>query len=918
MEGLNSKSLIHIDEEVEHMKDANQYKSMILSCVCVLLFGFHGFSISEPQFSSLEDESIVSNQGGAQPVRVELSAEFVSITADEVVMLTAQLYDNLNNIVTGEVVWSCANGSITEDGIFYPWSSGLIQIEASHNGLVGSINITVTPGVGQSLRITSLTAHALLPVSLTAEVLDARGNAQPASNVVWSIDGSYAGVGSPTWTAQDIGEYAIRARLYQMEHVDTIEVLAGAPHEFIFDEGMQVRSGSAFLMTPRLVDVNGFEMNITTAGNRIWEVENGTILPSGWFTATQPGLWAVNISAGNITGTGMIRVVPADATISQVTVLSEGEQGSQQFTAGVAYELVAMRTDSLGYTGTITPPLANFTVSSGGLSNISGAVYWTPGSVGTHEVRVNDEGVLSTLSVEVVHGPAIDAVLTLTSPDFSAGGQSTIAFIASDVIGNEWLVNGSMTLVNGNSSQYSVSTGYAVVTPEETLIWRIEGNWYDVSTGTRFEPVFQMQSTPGQLAFILLNGEGSILPADTLLALNPVFYDAYSNQLDEIGLNWTVDGIDSTVDILLSDLHWIPTTVGGHEIRANAAGVFATVRLTVVAGDARNLVTNFEDGLTVQAGVPTELFIQTIDAHGNLAPSTAVLSTLDEEFGSLVASSSGDGYWDFTGRMKGTYSLELIQDNATHILPLTIESGAPVRIFSTMEIENIAQGDTVLLRVESVDVYGNPVDVVPSNTTVSCTSGSSEHVTSDTWELDISSSGNDRSCNILWNGLLSQNYFDVESVLLGGAVGSTNTAMGLGIFFLTLILVTLVVLVRKANQEEVDWTDDAFDETDEYESEDDEDNGEMHDTTRESADEGASDDSYGDGDKSSSESVDAKSTQPTLSDDERNTLAGKAAEVGVMQAITGTEQGSSGWYVDVSGEIQYWNVGDDGSWTRVE
>jgi hypothetical protein len=184
--------------------------------------------------------------------------------------------------------------------------------------------------------------------------------------------------------------------------------------------------------------------------------------------------------------------------------------------------------------------------------------------------------------------------------------------------------------------------------------------------------------------------------------------------------------------------------------------------------------------------------------------------------------------------------------------------------------------------------------------------------------LDISSSGNDRSCNILWNGLLSQNYFDVESVLLGGAVGSTNTAMGLGIFFLTLILVTLVVLVRKANQEEVDWIDDAFDETDEYESEDDEEDGEIHETTPESADAVASNDSDGDGGDSSSESVDAKSAQPTLSDDERNTLAGKAAEIGVMQAITGTEQGSSGWYVDVSGEIQYWNVGDDGSWTRVE
>ena len=39
-------------------------------------------------------------------------------------------------------------------------------------------------------------------------------------------------------------------------------------------------------------------------------------------------------------------------------------------------------------------------------------------------------------------------------------------------------------------------------------------------------------------------------------------------------------------------------------------------------------------------------------------------------------------------------------------------------------------------------------------------------------------------------------------------------------------------------------------------------------------------------------------------------------EGGVMQAIVPSQQGASGWYVDVSGDIQYWNVGADGSWTR--
>ena len=202
-----------------------------------------------------------------------------------------------------------------------------------------------------------------------------------------------------------------------------------------------------------------------------------------------------------------------------------------------------------------------------------------------------------------------------------------------------------------------------------------------------------------------------------------------------------------------------------------------------------------------------------------------------------------------------------------------------------------------MLRIQGADVFDNRVEVEPENTTVSCTSGSSSHITSDTWELDISTAGTDRSCNILWNGLLAQNFFDVESVLLGGAVGSTNTAMGLGIFLLSLILVTLVVLVRKANSDGgEEWVEEAFD--DEYE-----------------------DGEYDEDDYEDSETIvsaESKLVPPILSDDLRSSLAKQAAEVGVMQATPDTVQGSSGWYIDVSSEVQYWNVGADGSWTRVE
>ena len=163
----------------------------------------------------------------------------------------------------------------------------------------------------------------------------------------------------------------------------------------------------------------------------------------------------------------------------------------------------------------------------------------------------------------------------------------------------------------------------------------------------------------------------------------------------------------------------------------------------------------------------------------------------------------------------------------------------------------------------------------------------------------MNSAGDDRSCTVNWNGLITQRFFDVEPVLFGGAVGSTNTAMTLASFLLGLILVTLVVLVRRVNSKEddPDWVDDAF----EDEMDEDDHHGEdLSDEATTSVTEGPS-----------------RVNEPELSEELRASLAAKASEVGVMQAAPGTSQGESGWYVDVSSEIQYWDVGTDGSWTRV-
>ena len=247
-----------------------------------------------------------------------------------------------------------------------------------------------------------------------------------------------------------------------------------------------------------------------------------------------------------------------------------------------------------------------------------------------------------------------------------------------------------------------------------------------------------------------------------------------------------------------------------------------------------------------------------------------------------------------------------------HSIALTINPGQPVQIFGEVEVRDYQQGEVALITVYGDDSNGNIVSVEAENTSISCTSGSDKYITADTWELEISKSGLDRSCSITWNGLVTQAFFDVESVLLGGAIGSTNTAMTIAAILLGLILVTMVVLVRKANYE-AEETDDWFD--DEYDDEYDDDYDDEYDEEEVDEDE---DQSVAQQPVIVNQPQQQASTPtaPSISEQERTNLATEAGKLGVMQAIDQAKQGASGWYVDVSGEIQYWNVGADGSWSR--
>ena len=842
-------------------------------------------------WSSLDDEPAVFRTG--TPDRLVIDAPPATMSADEVVSFEAIIYDAVNNVVAGDLSWSASNGTIDDDGLFFPWSSGVIEITAEHNGLKGSHNITVHPGVATDIEITSLMFGARETATLTADLLDGRGNRMAGTTgLVWDIDGSYIGHDTPEWTPDDTGLYTARVRFNQLQDVATLTVRAGQPHAFVFDEPVSVRAGTWTSIVPRLVDINGYEMSVSEAGPIAWYAQNGTFNAQGEYHAINTGKWLISATAGNITGSTTLSVIPGDAVASELTFANAPDT----FLAGESYEVLFERRDANGYIGMVSPSIETLTATSGGLSvDDDQRVYWNPSSTGEATLSGMDGNVSSSLSVNVVHGRAIDVRFLLSPPKPSAGDQVVVELLAEDVKGNRWVVDGNITMTMGDAGAVTEHPSYSLVQATVARSWRFDGSWFDNTTGAMFVSDAAFDVRVGRLAFITLEGDGSQVPADGELDLNPTFFDAHGNQLDDIALNWSLNGDDITLEMLLNDGRWVATSVGGHELRVNADGVFATVRLTVVAGTAHALQTTVENRLVVQAGKPFDVFIQVVDVHGNLAESTAVTTTMNTSIGELETSPTGLGYWQFIGKQVGDYELVLQESGAEFVLPLTIEAGSPVRIQASMSREAIAEGDVVLMNAFGTDVYGNTLSIPNANTSVTCTAGDVRFVTNGTWEVDVANGGTDRSCTIRWNGLLAQTFFDVDEVLLGGAVGSTNTAMTMAALLLGLLLAVLVVLARKAAEVEHEaWMEDVFD-----------------DEAYEDEDEGAPV-SAGVGDET------LLQERHGLTEDAKKALAQEAGRLGVMQATPSTVQGQTGWYVDVSEELQYWEVTQTGEWIRHE
>ena len=830
----------------------------------------------------------------ATPASIQIDSHSQSISADQAIRFTAVVKDSSGSPINEPINWSASSGSIDSDGLFTPGKAGQTIITATSGSVNSTSSINVTPGwpvgIQSGFNVTEISVDD--EIDLNATLVDRAGNPVDGE-LTWRCQNGEIDYLNKTWSPDEVGNATMRIIYMELEIQVIFNVIPGTPNSLQIPFGLTVQSGTTFHIIPTAQDSYGNEVGISKAGELTWSVENGSISPTGVYFAGAPGIWNVSVnSTSGANGTGTIRVLPAQATGLSVTMdVSQARTGSPVV-------LSAIRTDVLGNSGEVVLPLANWTVPTGSLAMEGDSVVWIPSKTGDWTIGVSDQGFSATMQVNVIHGIIIGIDVMLSENVLRSGDSIVASISAYDAAGNHRSVNGAWEI--DDELMAEDKGDWMQLRPSAMGEFSISATWFDNETQTVHEVEKIVSITYGELARIILPESGTRVPSDGVLNLQPIFEDEFGNTVDEVMVTWIIDGVDMTMEIRLADDKWAPTSLGMHEIRAMAQGVFAITDVEVIAGTARHIVTDRDSGVIVNSGEQVEITISTLDVHGNIALASSVDFEFDDPQGIVSPSSKGDGYWIIEGGETGEWNLRIKTGSATLDIPVSVSYGEAVRLLAEIPEQNPEEGSKMIVRIYAIDQAGNRVDVPADEVKIQCTVGSAKHIAEDTYEISIDEAGQSQSCNIYWGELVAQRFFDVDAVLFGGGLGNSNTALTMVSIIIFLFLAIMFVLIRRLKSEESD--DDYWEDELEEEPEEDDLDADLEIANDEP-----------ETPIEQKEEVKVEESKEEL----RARLAEEAKRTGVMQAAPGTEQGKTGWYIDSDGQLTSWLVSESGEWTRM-
>ena len=711
------------------------------------------------------------------PTDLIVSPLTATITADQTLLITANMVDQHGNIVPGQpLTFTPSNGSMsaTMPNEFLPHAAGSHTIRVTHAITGGSfvdVGVTVLTGTPDYFELTgcSGTVPAGEWCDITTKLFDQFGNELNLSEA-----------GNLTWTTTN-GNYSEINQQYFPDHVGqwwlNLTSVYGVSSELLITVGhgemamLELNVSSTEITADERVYVNTTRVDVR--GNRIAVVlpaENWTKIADGQLTPGAPAIWdpisrgAKTLEARYESTLAQVIITVSEGEIQALILIVDNEDAAlsnSQFdlTADESLEVKVKAIDAKGNRWVV---VADWTLDHPTMGDSSSFLEKVVGdsTVFMPYLASEDEYVLTATYDDgtIIHQVSLESLI-------SHGFLHTVSI--SGVVNNPLSTNGA---------SFDMTSDYAVDFSAE--LSDMDGNRIDVS----------------QLTWLLIEDESGV-------------------------------ATDITTDLLMSGMRWEAGSIGEYSIQAYSISgtgynITDSIAITVYHGIAVSVNSNLIAGsssTTPVAGDLIEIYINGTDADGNIFAQNVQWAENGSEVTTLTAVEATDGAYVYAAEIAGIHTLFFEAGDASSSLELNISAQSIVnRLEVNLSATGVEQLGTVQISIRAFDVFNNEIPV-PSSIQVDATGRASVTMqTSDSWTITTLEDGA-QTITVNVGAVRVDSDIEVTGTLAGFfESGGTLYYVGAGLLALVgLVLVGLLVNFMRSGSD--DW-DDEYEEKYEDES----------------------------------------------------------------------------------------------------
>lgn len=604
--------------------------------------------------------------------------DYITITADETVSISAYALDQHGNIVTNEIInFLVSNGTISPMNTFNPYTVGNQTITAEWIGPTNSIQellyVDVTPGAPSqvSLHGCDEVINAGESCLLYASAFD------QYQNVVWF---------------DDVDSFTI-----SVEDGETVSFPILTPHS----------------------------------------VPPQTNVLIGEYTGNLVGQWDVTLTTNSNLMDNIIVEVTHGAFAELELTASEST-----ITADDLLYIDTTRIDVKGNRLAVNLPLENWTSIADGSITPGITATWEPNLQGTKSLTATYQGVSATVDVFVLRGKLSeinvyidDEVANLETFSITTDEVITASLKAFDAKGNQWLIDGKWLLFHPTFADQSVlSSNYSqeiTFSPTFASSLGYSINFEYQEEDTILSSNFVVYVSVGDIENLMVSAmdnfgeeynqeDGFEITTDGHIQFQLSASDFDENPIDNHNAIWLLENIDTgeleEITSLINDrsLLWNPDLVGEWSISVyvvNDRGFNLSSQYIVKVSHGVPVMIDIVQATTTQnAGEFVDLQVTGTDSDGNKF-AQPVIWFENGAIAENINSTSVEGIYEFNGRTAGNYTLVaeyLTVSSSVNIEVLSLKE--PKNLKYNVSTEMLEQLETLTVTVKVYDEYWNQIN----------------------------------------------------------------------------------------------------------------------------------------------------------------------------------------------------------------